>query len=140
MDNSESDDSDYAMSTISSSDAQEGGECGADTRPASCPRYILPAPPPIPRVEDVPCFFQQLDLDEGACVDPLKAGMGNDYNTDGGVIESERTKYHCRCKLAEDGCSWSIWVSLRQNLGYWEVRKFGGAYTCIAPTMSADHS
>ncbi|MED6165805.1 hypothetical protein PIB30_103120 [Stylosanthes scabra] len=25
--------------------------------------FILPAPPPIPRLEDVPCFFQQLDLD-----------------------------------------------------------------------------
>ncbi|MED6125832.1 hypothetical protein PIB30_072320 [Stylosanthes scabra] len=84
MDNSESDDSDYATSIASSSDAQEGGECGADTRSARCPRYILSAPPPIPRVEDVPCFFQQLDLDEGACANPLKAEMGNDYNTDGG--------------------------------------------------------
>ncbi|MED6188014.1 hypothetical protein PIB30_081893 [Stylosanthes scabra] len=53
----EEDDSDYATSTASSSDAQEGGEGRAETRSASCPRYILPAPPPIPRVEDVPCFF-----------------------------------------------------------------------------------
>ncbi|MED6149387.1 hypothetical protein PIB30_061846 [Stylosanthes scabra] len=66
MGHSEEDDSDYATSTASSSDAQEGGDGGAETRSASCPRYILPAPPPIPRVEDVPCFFQQLDLDEGA--------------------------------------------------------------------------
>ncbi|MED6207728.1 hypothetical protein PIB30_038453 [Stylosanthes scabra] len=85
MDNSDSDDSDYATSTGSSSDFQEGSECGADTPAARCPRYILLAPPPIPRLEDVPCFFQQLDLDEGASVDPLKAGMGNDYNTDGGA-------------------------------------------------------
>ncbi|MED6161981.1 hypothetical protein PIB30_066067 [Stylosanthes scabra] len=80
----EEDDSDYATSTASSYDAQEGGEGGAETRSASYSRYILPAPPPIPREEDMPCFFQQLDLDEGACSDPLKAGMGNDYNTDGG--------------------------------------------------------
>ncbi|MED6171191.1 hypothetical protein PIB30_038420 [Stylosanthes scabra] len=110
-------------------------------------------PLPIPRLEDVPCFFQQLDLDEGACADPFKAGMCNDYNTDGSaelrvghmmrnreavqtavknysirrnaeyrVIESDKTKYHCRCKHAEDGCPWTIWVALRQNLGYWEVR------------------
>ncbi|MED6199375.1 hypothetical protein PIB30_075369 [Stylosanthes scabra] len=91
MGHSEEDDSDYAMSTTSSSDAQEGGEGGAETRSASCPRYILLAPPPIPRVEDVPCFFQQLDLDDGACSDPLKAGMGNDYNTDAGGQRSEST-------------------------------------------------
>ncbi|MED6190371.1 hypothetical protein PIB30_105199, partial [Stylosanthes scabra] len=58
MNNSKEDDSDYATSTASSSDAQEGGECAAETRSASCPRYILPAPPLFPRVEDVPCFFQ----------------------------------------------------------------------------------
>ncbi|MED6151138.1 hypothetical protein PIB30_079408 [Stylosanthes scabra] len=90
---SEEDDSDYATSTASSSDAQEGGEGGAETLPASCPRYILPAPPPIPRVEDVPCFFQQLDLDEGASSDPLNAGMGNNYNTDGGQRSESAIKY-----------------------------------------------
>ncbi|MED6189564.1 hypothetical protein PIB30_097237, partial [Stylosanthes scabra] len=57
MGHSEEDDSDYTTSTASSSDAQEGGEGGAETRSASCPRYILAASPPIPRVEDVPCFF-----------------------------------------------------------------------------------
>ncbi|MED6223522.1 hypothetical protein PIB30_074708 [Stylosanthes scabra] len=81
---SEEDDSDYATSTASSYNAQEGGEGGAETRPTSCPCYILPAPPPIPRVEDVPCFFQQFYLDEGASSNPLNAGMGNDYNMDGG--------------------------------------------------------
>ncbi|MED6135366.1 hypothetical protein PIB30_045815 [Stylosanthes scabra] len=84
MGHSEEDDLDYATSTASSSDAQEGGDGGVKTRSASCPRYILPAPPLISRVEDVPCFFQQLDLDKGACSDPLNAGMSNDYNTDGG--------------------------------------------------------
>ncbi|MED6211934.1 hypothetical protein PIB30_078346 [Stylosanthes scabra] len=99
---SEEDDSDYAMSTASSSDAQEGG---AETRSASCPHYILPAPPPIPRVEDVPCFFQQLDLDEGACSDPLNTGMGNDYNMDGG----QRSK-------SAIGCAIGKWFKLRKEL------------------------
>ncbi|MED6111438.1 hypothetical protein PIB30_052289 [Stylosanthes scabra] len=81
---SEEDNSDYATSIASSSDAQEGGAGGPETRSASCPRHVFPAPPPIPRVEDVPCYFQQLDLDEGASSDPLNAGIGNDYNTDGG--------------------------------------------------------
>ncbi|MED6147231.1 hypothetical protein PIB30_042185 [Stylosanthes scabra] len=84
MGHSEEGDLDYATSTASSSDTQEGGDGGAKTRLTSCPRYILPASPPIPRVEDVPCFFQQLDLDGGACSDPLNAGLGNDYNTDRG--------------------------------------------------------
>ncbi|MED6205396.1 hypothetical protein PIB30_017208 [Stylosanthes scabra] len=35
------------------------------------------------------------------------------------VIESDRLKYHCRCKHYIAGCPWMIRVSLRQNLGYW---------------------
>ncbi|MED6150434.1 hypothetical protein PIB30_072290 [Stylosanthes scabra] len=84
MDNLESN-SDYDASTGSSSDCQEGGEYILDTPSTGRPHYILPTLPPIPRLEDVPYFFQQLDLDEGACVDPLKAGMCNDYNTDSGA-------------------------------------------------------
>ncbi|MED6125560.1 hypothetical protein PIB30_069613 [Stylosanthes scabra] len=49
------------------------------------------------------------------------------------VVESDRIKYHCRCKHAVDGCPWSIRVALRQNLGYWEVRKFGSSHTCLTP-------
>ncbi|MED6224727.1 hypothetical protein PIB30_086848 [Stylosanthes scabra] len=75
---SEEDDSDYATSTASSSDAQEGGAGGSETPSASCSGHVLPAPPPIPRLED------QLELEEGACSDPVNAGIGNDYNTDGG--------------------------------------------------------
>ncbi|MED6137942.1 hypothetical protein PIB30_069706, partial [Stylosanthes scabra] len=59
MDNSESD-SDYASCSGSSSDCQEGGECIPDTPATGRPRYILPASPPIPRLEDVPCFFSSL--------------------------------------------------------------------------------
>ncbi|MED6183363.1 hypothetical protein PIB30_037194 [Stylosanthes scabra] len=35
------------------------------------------------------------------------------------VIESDRLKYHCRCKHYTARCPWMIRVSLRQNLGYW---------------------
>ncbi|MED6133252.1 hypothetical protein PIB30_026711 [Stylosanthes scabra] len=35
------------------------------------------------------------------------------------VIESDRLKYHCHCKHYTAGCPWMIWVSLRQNLGFW---------------------
>ncbi|MED6174054.1 hypothetical protein PIB30_065270 [Stylosanthes scabra] len=62
----------------------EGGAGGPETRSATRPRHVLPAPPPIPRVEDVPCYLQQLDLDEGASSDPLNSVISNDYNTDGG--------------------------------------------------------
>ncbi|MED6210797.1 hypothetical protein PIB30_067524 [Stylosanthes scabra] len=141
------------MTTASSSEAQEGGAGGPETRSATHTRHVLPAPSPIPRVEDVPCYFQQLDLDEGVSSDPLNSGISNDYNTDRGaeirighrmrnrkavqtavknysirrnaeyrVIESDRIKYHCRCKHAADGCPWSIRVALKQNLSYWEVR------------------
>ncbi|MED6175452.1 hypothetical protein PIB30_078503 [Stylosanthes scabra] len=170
---SEEDDSDYVISTASSSDAQEGGAGGPETRTASCPHHVLPVPPPIPRVEDVPCYFQQLDLDEGVCSDPLNAGIGNDYNTNGGgveirvghrmrnweavqtaiknysiqrnveyrVIESDRIKYHCRCKHAADGCPWSIRVALRQNLGCCTVVADAGRFGSLgAPHVHcSDH-
>ncbi|MED6207328.1 hypothetical protein PIB30_034746 [Stylosanthes scabra] len=62
VDNSESD-SEYSTSTGSScSDGAEGDDCVPETTTgAGCSRYVLPAPPPIPRLDDVPCFFQQLD-------------------------------------------------------------------------------
>ncbi|XP_057734864.1 uncharacterized protein LOC130950383 [Arachis stenosperma] len=55
------------------------------------------------------------------------------------VIESDRIKYHVQCHQAENGCQWSLRVALRQNLGYWEVRRVGGVHSCLAPTMSQDH-
>ncbi|MED6143314.1 hypothetical protein PIB30_005233 [Stylosanthes scabra] len=86
LDNSESD-SDYSESTgSSSSDGVEGADCIPETTVgAGSSRYILPALPPIPRLDDVPSFFQQLNLNEGPCEDPLRESMCNDYNTDDGA-------------------------------------------------------
>ncbi|XP_016200088.1 uncharacterized protein LOC107641096 [Arachis ipaensis] len=55
------------------------------------------------------------------------------------VIESDRLKYHVQCHQVDSGCQWSLRVALRQNLGYWEVQRFGGSHSCLAPTMSQDH-
>ncbi|MED6106076.1 hypothetical protein PIB30_001469 [Stylosanthes scabra] len=41
--------------------------------------------PNCDKLEDVPCFYQQLDLDAMRISDPLRAGIIDDYNTDGGV-------------------------------------------------------
>ncbi|MED6199610.1 hypothetical protein PIB30_077493 [Stylosanthes scabra] len=38
------------------------------------------------------------------------------------VIESDRLKYHCRCKHHTAGRPWMIRIALRQNLGYWYAR------------------
>ncbi|MED6176540.1 hypothetical protein PIB30_089256, partial [Stylosanthes scabra] len=64
MDNSEFD-WDYDASSGSESECQEGDGRILDTSMTGRPRYILPVAPPIPRLVDVPCFFQQLHLDEG---------------------------------------------------------------------------
>ncbi|XP_016206183.1 uncharacterized protein LOC107646514 [Arachis ipaensis] len=55
------------------------------------------------------------------------------------VIKSDQLKYHVQCRQADSGCQWSLRVALRQNLGYWEVRRFGGPHSCLAPTISQDH-
>ncbi|XP_015970788.1 uncharacterized protein LOC107494245 [Arachis duranensis] len=55
------------------------------------------------------------------------------------VIESDRLKYHVQCRQFDSGCQWSLCVALLQNLGYWEVRRFGGPHSGLAPTMSQDH-
>ncbi|RYR74095.1 hypothetical protein Ahy_A02g008712 [Arachis hypogaea] len=55
------------------------------------------------------------------------------------MIESDWLKYHVQCRQANSGCQWSLRVALRQNLGYWEVRRFGGPHSYLAPTMSQDH-
>nr|XP_025688814.1 uncharacterized protein LOC112790547 [Arachis hypogaea] len=55
------------------------------------------------------------------------------------VIESDRLKYHVQCHQAGNGCQWSLHDTLRQNLGYWEVRRVGGTHSCLALTMFQGH-
>ncbi|XP_015955606.1 uncharacterized protein LOC107479992 [Arachis duranensis] len=56
------------------------------------------------------------------------------------ILESDRLKYQCRCKQFTNGCPWTLRVALCHNLNYWKVYRFGGAYTCLAPTVSQDHA
>ncbi|RYR07597.1 hypothetical protein Ahy_B05g074987 [Arachis hypogaea] len=35
------------------------------------------------------------------------------------VIESNRLKYHVQYRQAANGCPWSLYVVLRQNIEYW---------------------
>ncbi|RYQ88577.1 hypothetical protein Ahy_B09g095685 isoform A [Arachis hypogaea] len=37
------------------------------------------------------------------------------------VVESDRMKYHVRCRHFTYGCPWTLQIALRQNLGYWRV-------------------
>ncbi|MED6182930.1 hypothetical protein PIB30_033247 [Stylosanthes scabra] len=75
MDNTESE-SDYVPTSESPSDGPVDDEHIPDNPAIGHP---------IPRLADVPCFFQQLHLDEIAIVDPLKVDLADDYNTDGGA-------------------------------------------------------
>ncbi|RYR66733.1 hypothetical protein Ahy_A03g012798 isoform A [Arachis hypogaea] len=55
------------------------------------------------------------------------------------VIECDRLKYHVQCRQADSGCKWSLRVALRQNLGYWEVRRFGGPHSCMSAVHASYH-
>ncbi|XP_016191863.1 uncharacterized protein LOC107632712 [Arachis ipaensis] len=55
------------------------------------------------------------------------------------VIESDHLKYVGRCKEFGNSCTWMIRVAFRQRKGNWEVRKYNGAHTCLATSISSDH-
>ncbi|MED6212650.1 hypothetical protein PIB30_085486 [Stylosanthes scabra] len=78
-------DSDYLGESASSSEGLNDDGCIPDTPSGGRPRYILPLPLPIPRVEDVLCFYQQDEFDALQISDPMKAGIVDDYDIDGGV-------------------------------------------------------
>ncbi|XP_016168777.1 uncharacterized protein LOC107611355 [Arachis ipaensis] len=55
------------------------------------------------------------------------------------VMESDHLKYVGRHKEFGNGCTWMICVALRQRKGNWEVRRYNGAHTCLATSISSDH-
>ncbi|MED6145281.1 hypothetical protein PIB30_023679 [Stylosanthes scabra] len=55
--------SDYLGDSSSSSEGPHGDEYIPETPSVGRPQYIMPAPHPIPSLADVPCFYQQVDLD-----------------------------------------------------------------------------
>ncbi|MED6186741.1 hypothetical protein PIB30_069621 [Stylosanthes scabra] len=46
--------------------------------------------------------------------------------------ESDHTMYHARCKIFGSRCEWLIHVALCTRKEFWEVRRYNGAYTCLA--------
>ncbi|KAL4315053.1 hypothetical protein AHAS_Ahas15G0146600 [Arachis hypogaea] len=56
------------------------------------------------------------------------------------VVESDHTRYVCRCKLFGDQCSWMVRVAKTRASRFWEVRKYQGPHTCLASATSQDHA
>ncbi|RYR74532.1 hypothetical protein Ahy_A02g009267 isoform A [Arachis hypogaea] len=56
------------------------------------------------------------------------------------VVESDHTRYVCRCKLFGDQCSWMVRVAKTRASRFWEVRKYQGLHTCLASSTSQDHA
>ncbi|MED6212255.1 hypothetical protein PIB30_081532 [Stylosanthes scabra] len=78
-------DLDYLGESGSSSEGPNGNECIPDTPSVGRPRYMLPPPLPIPRLEDVPYFYQQVEFDALQIIDLMRAGIVDDYNTNDSV-------------------------------------------------------
>ncbi|RYR43642.1 hypothetical protein Ahy_A08g040046 isoform N [Arachis hypogaea] len=56
------------------------------------------------------------------------------------VVESDHSRYVCRCKLFGDQCSWMVRVAKTRASRFWEVRKYQGPHTCLASATSQDHA
>ncbi|RYR71838.1 hypothetical protein Ahy_A02g006051 isoform E [Arachis hypogaea] len=56
------------------------------------------------------------------------------------VVESDHTRYVCRCKLFGEQCSWMVRVAKTRASRFWEVRKYQGPHTCLASATSQDHA
>ncbi|RYR28413.1 hypothetical protein Ahy_B01g052529 [Arachis hypogaea] len=48
------------------------------------------------------------------------------------VVESDQTRYVCRCKQFGDQCRWMVRVGL--------FKKYEGPHSCLASSMSQDHA
>ncbi|XP_015961505.1 uncharacterized protein LOC107485484 [Arachis duranensis] len=55
------------------------------------------------------------------------------------VVESDYRRYVGKCSEFGNGCTWLIWLSLRQRKGLWEVKRYNGPHTCLATSISSDH-
>ncbi|XP_057740552.1 uncharacterized protein LOC130957725 [Arachis stenosperma] len=55
------------------------------------------------------------------------------------VVESDYRRYVGKCFEFGNGCTWLIRLSLRQRKGVWEVKRYNGPHTCLAPSIFSDH-
>ncbi|XP_015950461.1 uncharacterized protein LOC107475345 [Arachis duranensis] len=56
------------------------------------------------------------------------------------VVESDQSRYVCRCKQFGDQCRWMVRVAKTRSSRYWEIRKYEGPHSCLASSMSQDHA
>ncbi|RYR58834.1 hypothetical protein Ahy_A05g024704 isoform E [Arachis hypogaea] len=56
------------------------------------------------------------------------------------VVESDYRRYVGKCSEFGNGCTWLIRLSLRQRKGIWEVKRYNGPHTCLATSISSDHT
>ncbi|QHO00133.1 uncharacterized protein DS421_13g403850 [Arachis hypogaea] len=133
----EESDEDYVADSADS-DSSDGGdedECVLETPFQTVARHVLPPPHPILALSAVSSHYHSLDLDAMHERTPFSDTGEEDYNLD----DNHRFRSREAVLQDENGCQWSLCVALRQNLGYWEIRRVGGVHNCLAPTMSQDH-
>ncbi|XP_016191988.1 uncharacterized protein LOC107632861 [Arachis ipaensis] len=79
--------------------------------------------------------FSALDLDAMAPQGDRSVPVGfREKDTENVGVVSE-----FQCKVFGSGCTWLIWVSLRQHKGIWEVKRYNGSHTCLATSISSDY-
>ncbi|XP_025627848.1 uncharacterized protein [Arachis hypogaea] len=56
------------------------------------------------------------------------------------VVESDQTRYVCRCKLFGDQCRWMVRVAKTKASRFLEIRKYHGPHSCLETATSQDHA